>query len=173
MQTTEVFRYEYRLKSTQTIKSELNTILGRPYQTPIVFDDLFTDGLWKSVLLRSWKRITDRPENQLALLSTNSKLDLLVYILCNALKKDKNAHSQNQALWSYGLATAIKDHGAKAIRKELGRVWSNKADERLDEKMSIAAKLAEGIPFSDGVLHISRELERFEFINLALLEKGV
>ena len=173
LQATEVFRYEYRLKSAQTIKSELNAIFGRPYQTPVLFNDLFMEGLWKSVLLRSWKRVIDSPENQLALLSTNSKLDLLIYILKSALKKDKSGHSQNQALWSYGLATAIKDHGAKAIRKELGKVWSSKADERMDEKLAIAAKLAEGIPFSDEIFHISKELKRFEPIDLALLEKGV
>jgi len=169
----EVFRYEYRLKKAQTIKSELNATLGRQYQTPVSLTDLFTEGLWKSVLLKSWKRMTDRPENQLALLSTNNKLDLMIYILNSAWKKDKSAHSQNQALWSYGLATAIKDHSAKSVRKELGKVWSNRSDERLDEKMSVAAKLAQGIPFSDGISYISRELERFEVINLALLEKGV
>ena len=173
LKDTEVFRYEYRLKKTQTIKSELNAALGRPYQTPVLLTDIFSGGLWKSVLLRSWKRITDRPENQLALLGTNSKLDLLIHILKNAWNKDKSGHSQNQALWSYGLATAIKDHSAKTIRKELGRVWSSKSDERLDEKMAVAANLAQGVPFSDGIAHIGKELERFEVINLALLEKGV
>lgn len=173
LKDTEVFRYEYRLKTAQTIKSELNVALGRPYQTPVSLTDLFSEGLWKSVLLRSWKRITDRPENQLALLSTHSTLDLLLHILKNAWKKDKSAHSQNQALWSYGLATAIRDHSAKTVRKELGKIWSSRSDERLDEKMAVAAELAQGIPFSDGIAHIGRELERFEFIHLPSPEEGV
>ena len=170
LRDVEIFRYEYRLNKAQTIKSELNKALNRPYLTPVTFDDLFTDGLWKKVLLSSWKRILDRPENQLALIKSNDELDLLARILKNAKAKDQSAHSQNQALWSYGLALAIRKHGAKTIRGEIGKIWSGKADERLNEKLSIAADLVNGAPLSDGILFISNKMEEFKQITLESLD---
>src|SRR3989338_11596404 len=158
----EVFRYEYRLNKAQTIKSEINQMLKRPYATLVTFADLFTENLWKDVLFNSWKRILAKPENQLALLKIDSELDLLLRILKSAKEKDQSVHSQNQALWSYGLAMAIKKFGAKTIRKEMGRVWSKKADSRLDDKLVIAAELANGIPLSDGILYIDKKLSQFE-----------
>ena len=165
----EVFRYEYRLNKAQTIKSEINQMLKRPYATLVTFADLFTENLWKDVLFNSWKRILAKPENQLALLKIDSELDLLLRILKRAKEKDQSVHSQNQALWSYGLAMAIKKFGAKTIRKEMGKVWSKKADSRLDDKLAIAAELANGIPLSDGIQHISKELSEFKQISLESL----
>ena len=169
----EVFRYEYRLNKAQTIKSEINKLLSRPYETPVIFADLFSEELWKKVLLSSWKRITTRPENQLALISPNSRLDLLLHILQKAKQNDKNGHSQNQALWSYGLATVIQDHGAKAVRKELEKIWSDKSDCRLSKKLDIAISLCSDIPLSEGIIHVSKELEKFERITLSSLENNV
>ncbi|MBI3627834.1 MAG: hypothetical protein HY220_03795 [Candidatus Sungbacteria bacterium] len=162
----EVFRYEYRLNKAQTIKSEINSILGRPYPTPIVFNDLFTEGLWKTVLLNSWEKLIMRPENQLALLGGDDKLALLHHILHKAESKERSAHSQNQALVSYSLAVAIKDHGVKTIRQELARGWSNKADDRLTEKLEAAASAMEDLSFSDGLSFIDRELRRFNSTTL-------
>lgn len=166
----EVFRYEYRLKKAQTIRSEINRILGREYVTPILFDELFQEGLWKKILVQSWQKVVQRPENQLALLAFDNKLDLLLHLLKNA-KVDTSAHSQNKALWSYGLTLAIKDHGVKAIRKEVGKVWPGTANERLDEKLAKAAELARGIPLLEGVLHIDAELAKFERVTLDTLPK--
>ncbi len=41
LQDREVFRYEYRLKKMQTIKREINGVLGRDALTLVVFNDLF------------------------------------------------------------------------------------------------------------------------------------
>ena len=170
----EIFRYEYRLKKSQTIKSELNKILLRPFDTVVTFNDLFTAGLWKSVLGNSWKKIVDRPENQLALFSLDNELDLLLHILAKVQMEGTNAHSQNKALWSYGLAMAIKEHGVKMIRQEFTKIWSEKASEtRFDEKLAIAGKLIEDIPLAEGVLFIGKELERFEPITLEAITRKI
>ena len=169
----EVFRYEYRLNKAQTIRSEINKEFGKPYETSVIFADLFSEGLWKKVLQNSWKKIVTRPENQLALISPNSKLDLFLHILQKAKQNDKSGHSQNQALWSYGLAVAIQDHGVKAVRKELEKIWSNKADERLNKKITTAAALIIDIPPSNGILHIGKGLNDFERITLTSLENGI
>ncbi len=165
----EVFRYEYRLNKHQTIKSELHALLGKIYQDKITVSDLFTEGLWKAVLVRGWKNILKRPENQLALLSYTSSLDLLIHILRNAKSENSNAYSQNKALWAYGLTQAIQDHGAKLVKNELNKVWAKK-DNRLVEKLDIATDLIKNIPLSQGVFYITQQLEKFEIISLASLE---
>lgn len=172
LQDLEVFRYEYRLSKYQTIKSELHTLLGKKYDDKISVSDLFTDGLWKNVLTKAWKRILQRPENQLALLSFDSSLDLLLHILRETKKEKLSAHSQNKALWTYGLIQMIKDHGAKTVKNELNKVWANK-DNRLLEKLNIAVGIIKDIPISQGVSYISKQLEKFEIINLTSLEKGI
>lgn len=169
----EVFRFEYRLNKAQTIRSEINTLLGRPYSTPVLFTDLFTEGLWKKVLLNAWKKIINRPENQLALISADQKYDLWTGLLTNARKDDKSAHSQNKTLVSYALAAAAIDFGAKVVRRDLHRVWSDKADERLDKKMARAAALASEIPISNGLVYIGKEIERFEQVTLDSLPKRI
>ncbi|PIR12773.1 hypothetical protein COV49_04325 [Candidatus Falkowbacteria bacterium CG11_big_fil_rev_8_21_14_0_20_39_10] len=168
----EVFRYEYRLNKHQTIRSELHALLGKTYQDKITVGDLFVEGLWKAVLVKGWKNILQRPENQLALLSYTSSLDLLLHILRNAKLENPSAHSQNKALWIYGLVQAIKDHGAKTVKDELNKVWANK-DNRLIEKLDMATDLTKDIPTSQGVFYITKQLEKFEIINLASLEKGI
>ena len=168
----EVFRYEYRLNKSQTIKSELHTFLNKSYDEKITVSDLFTEGLWKNILTSAWKRILQRPENQLALLSYNRPLDLLLHILRKAKAEGLSAHSQNKALWTYGLAQAIKDSGAKTTKSELNKVWINK-DNRLTNKLGIATELVDDIPVSQGISYITEQLEKFEFISLDSLEKVV
>jgi len=165
----EVFRYEYRLNRMQTIRSELNVFLKKPLKTPILVSDLFTEGLWEKVILNSWKKIIERPENQLALISTNDALDLFLHIFKKAETNNKNGHSQNQAFWSYGLARMIKELGAKTVRQECEKIWSARSDERLNEKLAIAAELARDLPLSDGILHIEQNLREFKQVTLETL----
>ena len=170
----EIFRYEYRLKKARTIQHEVNKTLGRPHDTPVIFSDMFSEELWQKILLNSWRKIINRPENQLALIRCDENLDLLLYMLAKAKTKEKSGHSQNQALWSYGLTMAIKDHGAKAVRQEVGKIWSDKATgTRFDEKLKIAVSLADGIPLSDGVSFISKALGHFQITNLKLFDKRI
>ena len=171
-QNTEIFRYEYRLNKAQTIRSELHSLLNKEYADGINFEDLFTDGLWKTVLIKSWKNILRRPENQLALLGFDDPLQLMLHIFKKAKESDTSAHSQNKALWSCALALLIKFCGAKTVKSELNRIWANK-DDRLTEKLAVATDLVNNIPPSKGVLYITEELEKFELINLASLEKGL
>ena len=168
----EVFRYEYRLNKAQTIRSELHTLLKKSYEEKITVSDLFTEGLWKNVLINAWKRILQRPENQLALLSYNTPLDLLLHIFRKAKAEGLSAHSQNKALWTYGLALAIKTSGAKTVKNELNKIWINK-DNRLTNKLGIATELVDDIPVSQGITYITEQLEKFEIISLASFKKEV
>ena len=171
-QNLEVFRYEYRLNKSQTLRSELHLLLGKTYSDKISVSDLFAEGLWQNVLTKAWKRILQRPENQLALISFDSSLDLLLHILRKAKNENLSAHSQNKALWTYGLIRVIKDHGAKTAKSELNRIWTNK-DNRLVEKLETAVELVKDIPTSQGVSYISKQLEKFDIISLTSLEKGI
>lgn len=169
----EVFRCEYRLNKMQTIRSEINALLDRKYETPVTLDCIFSETLWKTILNNAWRKLINRPDNQLALLSTDSKLDLLHHVLRNAKHRDTGAHSQNQALWCYGLAAVLMDHGVKTIRHDFAQIWSDKAGERFEEKIKTAAELVEGIPLSDGIVYITQALERFERVTLDSVRKFV
>ena len=168
----ELLRYEYRLNKSQTIRSEINNLLNRPYETRIIFSDLFTEGLWQKVLINSWKRIIKRPENQLALFSFDNPLQLMLHIFRKAKETDAKAHSQNKALWSCALALLIKFCGAKMVKEELNKVWANR-DDRLMEKIETAAKFVQDLPVSQGITHITNELEKWTKITLDMLDNEV
>ena len=169
----EVFRYEYRLKKTQTLKSKLNKILQRDAKTQIIFNDLFTPDLHKKIILQTWNGLIERPENQLALFSTQNDLKLLLYILSKAKKQSKTAHSLNKALISYALMMLIKNHGAKETRGVIYEGWNKSHPERLTEKIKTASRFIEDLPYSDNITFIDNALEKFEIISLTSLEKGV
>jgi len=169
----QVFRYEYRLKKTQTVMSEINTALGREYKTPILFKDLFTPDLFKTMVLKSWRDIIQRPENQLALIDPEDTLALLLHILSEARMSGTTAHSLNKALISYGLARGIKDHGAKQIRELVLSVWSNEHPERFTKKIEMAGSLTRGIPYSNGIAFVDRAIEEFKPITLDYLRTMV
>ena len=173
LQNREVFRYEYRIKKTQTVKREVNALLGREYQKQVAFKDLFTPNLMKTLVLNSWHAIIDRPENQLSLFETVDKLGLLLHILSEAKKNGETAHSMNNALIAYGLATAIRDHGAKEVRGAIFDVWNTSHPERLTKKIKLASDLTSGLPFSSHIAFLDKALEKFELINLVSLEKGI
>lgn len=173
LEKREVFRYEYRIKKNQTVRREVNALLGRKYTTPVVFSDLFTPILMKSLLLNSWHAIVERPENQLSLFSGIDKLSLLLHILSEAKKLNAGAHSLNNALISYGLATAIQEHGAKEVRGAIFDTWDTDHPERLKDKMELAAKLTRDLPYSAHIAFIDKALEKYELITLASLNKGI
>jgi hypothetical protein len=174
LKNTEVFRYEYRLKKAQTIRSEINNRLGRDYKVPVTVKDLFVENLWKETLLASWKKIIKLPENKLAFTAIPiDELDLFLHISTKASQKKKNGHSQNKALWAYGLVLAINKLGVKAVRQECERIWSKKADDRLDNKLKIAVELLEGLPLSEGILYVVNKLDEFKRIDLALLLESI
>lgn len=173
LQKREVFRYEYRIKKTQTIKREINALLGREYKTQVAFKDLFTPNLLKTLVLNSWHTIIERPENQLSFFGTIDKLGLFLHILSEAKKRNGKGHSLNTALISYGLATAIKDHGAKEVKGAIFDVWNNDHSERLTKKIRITADLTKELAYSSSISFIDRALERFELINLHSLQNGL
>lgn len=172
LEKREVFRYEYRIKKNQTVRREINTLLGRPYIVPVVFSDLFTPSLMKSLVLNSWHAIIERPENQLSLFSSD-KLGLMLHILSEAKKINTGAHSLNNALISYGLAMAIQEHGAKEVRGAIFDIWDTDHPERLKGKMELAAKLTRDLPYSPHIAFIDQALEKHELITLASLNKGI
>jgi hypothetical protein len=173
LQNREVFRYEYRVKKAQTVRREVNTALGRAPKTFVAFKDLFAPDLCKTIILKSWRGLIARPENQLALLGPADDLALLLHILAQANKLGGDAHSMNRALISYGLARAIRDHGAKEAKRAIFSVWNTDHTERLTRKIEASAELTRGLPYSNTIALIDSAFERFELIDLALLEKGV
>ena len=172
LQDREIFRYEYRLKKNQTLKKHVNTALGRPYQTTVLFRDLFESGLCKKLVLSSWHDLIQRPENQLALLGPTDDLALLHHIM-EGSKKQSTAHSMNRALISYGLTRAMRDHGAKEVKRAVSDYWNQDHGERLTEKMRTAAALTDGLPFSNSITFIAAQLEKYECITRLYLENVV
>jgi len=73
----EIFRYEYRIKKTQTVESIINKKLDRKGRTQVIFSYIFTAGLAKDALVSSWQDMVGRPENQLALLGPTDTYKLL------------------------------------------------------------------------------------------------
>ncbi len=173
LEDREVFRYEYRIKKTQTIKRELNNLLGRPYLTQVVFSDIFSPNLLKKLTLNSWYLLIHRPENQLSLFDAGDRLGLLLHMLSEAKKQGKNAHSMNNGLISYGLATAIRDHGAKEVKGAIFDLWDTEHPERLTKKINSASGLMKGLPYSTSIDFINNALEKFELITLTSLRNGI
>ncbi len=166
LQNREVFRYEYRVKKAQTVMREVNAALGREPKTFVAFKDLFTPNLCKIIILKSWRGLIRRPENQLALLGPTDELALLLHILAQAKKLGGDAHSMNRALISYGLARTIRDHGAKEARRAIFSIWNTDHTERLTRKIEVASELTRGLPYSNTIAYIDSAFERFELINL-------
>jgi hypothetical protein len=173
LQNREVFRYEYRVKKAQTVMREINAALGREYKTFVAFKDLFTPNLCKTMILKSWHKLIQRPENQLALFGPIDNLTLLLHILAQAKKLGGDGHSMNRALISYGLARAIRDHGAKETRRAIFTGWNTDHTERLTRKIEAAAKLIQDLPYSNAIAFIDKAFEQFELITLPLLENGL
>jgi len=173
LQDREIFRYEYRLKKTQTTKSVVNAVLGRKPDTSVVFKDLFIPDLLKNLILTSWHKLVERPENQLSLFGKIDRLKLLLHIFSEAKKRGEKAHSMNNAFISYGIATAILDNGAKEVRGVVYEGWNKDHPERLTKKMRMASELTAGLPYSNNIAFIDTELSKFEIISLTSLEKGI
>ena len=138
LEKREVFRYEYRIKKTQTVLREINKALGRAPKTFVAFKELFTDGLFKKMVVGSWRELVQRPENQLALLGSTDISGLLPHILGKAKDAKSSGHSMNKALISYGLARATGDHGVKELRRQIFSKWHKDHSERFNKKLKIA-----------------------------------
>ncbi len=173
LQGREVFRYEYRVKKTQTVMREINRALGREPKAFIIFKDLFTPNLCKTVIRKSWNELIRRPENQLALLGPTDNLALFLHILAQAKKSGGSAHSMNRAFISYGLTRAIRDHGAKEVRRAIFTTWNTDHSERLTQKIEMSARLAKGLPYSNTIAFIDKAFEQFELITLDFLVNNV
>ncbi len=172
LQNREVFRYEYRIKKGQTVTREINSVLGREPKTFVAFKDLFSPDVFKKIILKSWRELIQRPENQLALLGPKDDLAMLLHMLSKA-KVDGKAHTLNKALISYGLACAIRNHGAKETKRAVFTVINTDHTERLTTKIEMSAELARGLPFSNTVAFIDKALESFALISLTSLENDV
>ena len=173
LQGREMFRYEYRIKMAQTVKRDINSALQRDKKESVVFADLFAPELCKTVILGSWRALTERPENQLALLGTSDNLALLLHILSKARERGSKAHTMNNALVAYGLACAARDHGAKEVRGSIVGLWNVDHPERLTKKLQAAAELTRGLPYSNCIAYIDAELHRFAHITRSTLENVV
>jgi hypothetical protein len=173
LQDREVFRYEYRIKKNQTVKREVNALLKRDYKTQVVFKDLFTPDLMKSLILNSWQALIQRPENQLSLFGTIDKLGLFLHILSEAKRQSGKAHSINNALISYGLTTLMRDHGAKEVKGAIFDVWDTNHPERLTKKIKLASELTKGLSYSSNIAFIDAKLRKYELITLTSLQNEI
>lgn len=173
LQDREVFRYEYRIKKNQTIKRDINELLGRDYETRVSFKDLFTPNLLKNLVLNSWQKIIERPENQLSLFGRTEKLSILLHIFSEAKKKGIGAHSMNNAFISYGIATSVQDLGVKEVKGAIFDIWGKEHPERLTNKIKVASELTKGLSASNNIAFIDTALKKFDLISLASLEKGI
>lgn len=169
LQGTEIFRYEYRIKKTQTVERIINKALDRKGRTVVLFSDIFISGLSKAVLICSWQEMVGRPENQLALLGPTDKYRLLQHTF-QQTKIQGQAHSMNKALISYGITNVIREHGAKEFRKLVYTHWNNEHPERLNKKIKDASELIKGLPYSNGIAFVDGQLERYELITRSLLK---
>lgn len=173
LQDREVFRYEYRIKKQQTIKRDVNALLGRDYESRVAFKDLFTPNLLKNLVLKSWQKIIEKPENQLSLFGKVEKLSILLHILSEAKKKGIGAHSMNNAFISYGIVSSIQDLGVKEVKGAIFDVWGKDHPERLTNKIKAASELTKGLSTSNNIALIDNALKKFEIISLVSLEKGI
>jgi len=164
----EAFRYEYRIKKTQTVMRDVSKGLGREYGD-VLFSDLFTLGLFKIMVFTSWRELIERPENRLALFHTASELQLLQHIVAQIQKQGTNAHSLNNVLAYYGIARGIADHGAKEFRNILSETWCKSHPERLNKKIEVVAELTSQIPYLNNIVFIDEAIEKFVPITLQSL----
>lgn len=174
LESVEVFRYEYRIKSAQTVKREMNKVLERDDKTEfVVFRELFAEGLFKKMIVHSWLGLIQKPQNQLALLGPVDNLNVFSHILSKAKEQKANAHSMNKALTSYGLTRAIKEHGAKEVRRVIFTLWNSDHSERVTEKLKTASEFADGLGPSNCISFIDGKLDKFETITLDMLRNIV
>jgi hypothetical protein len=126
------------------------------------------------MVLKSWREVIQKPQNQLALRDPGDTLSLLLHILSKAHESGRNAHSLNKALTSYGLARVIKEHGAKQIRELVNGVWKgDHIPERFAKKITAAAELLDGIPYSNGIAFLDKAIEDFKPIDLDSLRNMI
>ena len=175
LQKREVYRYEYRITKGQTVKRDVNPLLGqKDLRAVVTFKDLFRPGLCKKLLLKSWADLVGRPENQLALLgSSKDAMSLLQHILSNAKELGETGHSMNKALTSYGLARSVREYGVKEVRRAVETEWSAKHSDRLTKKLKLASKLVEGLAYSNAIEHIDQMLQEYEVLTLDKLDNLV
>lgn len=163
LEGSEIFRYEYRIKKTQTVERIINLALGQKPKTYITFKDVFTTDLHQKVLLQSWRELVGRPENQLALMGPTDNFKVLQHILEKA-KANGGAHSMNHALIAYGLTQIVRDHGAKELKRLVFKYWNQKHPERLNKKIQLASELTKELPYSNGVAFVDGQLNEYQLI---------
>jgi hypothetical protein len=173
LQDREIFRYEYRLKKTQTTRSAVNGLLSRKPDTQVIFKDLFVPNLLKNIILSSWHKLIERPENQLSFFGKIDRLKLFLHIIDEATKQNIKAYSMDNALVSYALATGILDIGAKELKGIILNKWNKDHPERFTKKLKLASELTSGLPYSNNIAFIENALKSYELINLTSLEKSI
>ena len=173
LQDREIFRYEYRLKKTQTTRSAINALLGRKYDTQVIFNDLFIPNLLKNLILNSWHKLVERPENQISLFGKIDRLKLFLHITDEATKQNIKAYSMDNALVSYALATGILDIGAKELKGIVLNKWNKDHPERFTKKLKMASELTSGLPYSNNIVFIENALKSYQLISLTSIQNGI
>lgn len=174
LQDREVFRYEYRLKKTQTVRREINRALERDATMPVYFRDLFSPDLYKTMMQRAWRSLLERPENQLSLFGESSRLRVFLHVLGEAKKQGgQSGHSMNKGFTAYGIAMAVRDHGAKEVKGVVAQLWSDSHPERFGEKLNNAVALTEGLGQSTNIAFIENALVQFKKVDIEGIKNGL
>jgi hypothetical protein len=124
--------------------------------------------LAQKVLLKSWRDVVSRPENQLALIGPIDAFRLLERIVEGA-KARGGAHSMNKALIAYGLTCIIREQGVKEFRRLIFSHWNAEHPERLNKKIKQASELTQGLPYANGVSFVDTEIEKYALITRTIL----
>lgn len=173
LKNTEIFRYEFRIKKTATVKSKVNKILGRDSKTPVVFNDLFSEDLSKNILIKNWSEIITKPENQLALFDEKDKTQIMLHIFEETKRKEEKAHGMNNAFTYYGIIAIIKDFGVKELKRIVEMFWNKDHPERLTKKIKNASDIVKNMPYKANIAYITEKIREHEIINLTSLKKGI
>ncbi len=161
------------MKHNNTVKSAINTYLDRPYVTPILFKDLFNQGLWRNILLTQWDNLYIQPENQTLFKTFDIEEEVITeQMIKTAFEDDPSIGVYNKALVSWALALSISIYGANRTREKcLGKYSKEACGKRLRKKVRRAEKLLSKMPISDAVSFTNTKMHEFEQITLASLNE--
>ncbi len=174
LQDVHILRYEYRLFTVQTLKSEINNFLKREYHTKILFSDVFNDALLKHILQKSWKNIYTKPANQTLFKTLDISLEA---IITNTMKRGartdaSSVHSFNKGIRACSLTVLIKEMGADMVRQLCLDGWCSKTcGTRLTKHIKEAEQLLIDLPVSDAMSFVDTEMKTFNPLTLASFDK--
>ena len=160
----ELLRFELRLTSQKSLNSFIGKATKQRVEN-ITLEQIFSQKLCKSVLLKCWADIISNPVSQLALKIEDPPEEIFNLLIGSVNSKKKKAHSLNRVLINFGLYHLVHLLGARSVRNTIEMNWTSKTWQRLNKQLKKTADLLKEIPPSDSVMLIQKALESFERYN--------